>query len=132
MKRRRAWLCVLQEPASKDVSDADVFFFNDKFTSKLIKIKISTVSATKASRARPPQTARALPRTSVRHADPPAAAGWRHGKPCRTQRRRGAAQEGESEKAETRQKVEEDRKPQIEAAIVRIMKVRGARAEGHM
>lgn len=32
-------------------------------------------------------------------------------------------QEGESEKAETRQKVEEDRKPQIEAAIVRIMKV---------
>ena len=32
--------------------------------------------------------------------------------------------ENESEKAETREKVEEDRKPQIEAAIVRIMKVR--------
>mgnify|MGYP001807675051 CR=1 FL=1 len=55
-----------------------MFFYNDKFTSKLIKVKISTVAATK---------------------------------------------EGESEKAETRQKVEEDRKPQIEAAIVRIMKV---------
>lgn len=32
--------------------------------------------------------------------------------------------ENENEKAETREKVEEDRKPQIEAAIVRIMKVR--------
>lgn len=31
--------------------------------------------------------------------------------------------ENENEKAETREKVEEDRKPQIEAAIVRIMKV---------
>lgn len=31
--------------------------------------------------------------------------------------------ESEGEKAETREKVEEDRKPQIEAAIVRIMKV---------
>ncbi|EFJ43865.1 hypothetical protein VOLCADRAFT_83034 [Volvox carteri f. nagariensis] len=68
-----------KEPASKDVLDTDVFYFNDKFTSKLIKVKISTVAATK---------------------------------------------EGESEKAETRQKVEEDRKPQIEAAIVRIMKAR--------
>ncbi|GLC32977.1 Cullin-3A [Pleodorina starrii] len=68
-----------KEPASKDVLETDVFYFNDKFTSKLIKVKISTVAATK---------------------------------------------EGENEKAETRQKVEEDRKPQIEAAIVRIMKAR--------
>ncbi|KAL4421065.1 hypothetical protein ABPG77_001360 [Micractinium sp. CCAP 211/92] len=35
-----------------------------------------------------------------------------------------AQRENESEKAETREKVEEDRKPQIEAAIVRIMKSR--------
>lgn len=35
-----------------------------------------------------------------------------------------AQKEGEAEKAETRHKVEEDRKPQIEAAIVRIMKAR--------
>lgn len=31
--------------------------------------------------------------------------------------------ESEGEKAETRERVEEDRKPQVEAAIVRIMKV---------
>jgi len=35
-----------------------------------------------------------------------------------------AQRESEAEKAETRQKVDEDRKPQIEAAIVRIMKSR--------
>eukprot|EP00879_Flechtneria_rotunda_P001881 GHRR01002052.1.p1 GENE.GHRR01002052.1~~GHRR01002052.1.p1 ORF type:complete len:737 (+),score=264.98 GHRR01002052.1:271-2481(+) len=35
-----------------------------------------------------------------------------------------AQKEGEQEKLETRHKVEEDRKPQIEAAIVRIMKAR--------
>lgn len=35
-----------------------------------------------------------------------------------------AQKESEPEKLETRQKVEEDRKPQIEAAIVRIMKAR--------
>lgn len=35
-----------------------------------------------------------------------------------------AVKEGENEKAETRFRVEEDRKPQIEAAIVRIMKAR--------
>ena len=35
-----------------------------------------------------------------------------------------AAKESEPEKAETRQRIEDDRKPQIEAAIVRIMKSR--------
>merc|ERR1711865_145023 len=35
-----------------------------------------------------------------------------------------AQKENETEKQETRQKVDEDRKPQIEAAIVRIMKSR--------
>jgi len=68
-----------KEPQSKDVEDEDVFHFNDKFTSKLHKVKISTVSAQK---------------------------------------------ESEPEKLETRQRVEDDRKPQIEAAIVRIMKAR--------
>jgi len=68
-----------KEPMSKEVDEADVFTFNDKFSSKLFKIKIGTVSAQK---------------------------------------------EGELEKQETRHKVEEDRKPQIEAAIVRIMKAR--------
>ncbi|GBF91645.1 hypothetical protein Rsub_03949 [Raphidocelis subcapitata] len=66
-------------PMSKEVDEGDAFAFNDKFSAKLFKIKIGTVSASK---------------------------------------------EGEAEKNETRHKVEEDRKPQIEAAIVRIMKSR--------
>lgn len=68
-----------KEPMSKDIAEDDAFFFNEKFTSKLIKVKIGTVQAQK---------------------------------------------ESEPEKQETRQRVEEDRKPQIEAAIVRIMKSR--------
>ncbi|KAK9064550.1 hypothetical protein SSX86_015932 [Deinandra increscens subsp. villosa] len=68
-----------KEPMSKDIGDEDVFFVNEKFTSKFFKVKIGTVVAQK---------------------------------------------ETEPEKHETRQRVEEDRKPQIEAAIVRIMKAR--------
>ncbi len=68
-----------KDPMSKDISEGDIFLFNDKFSSKFYKVKISTVVAQK---------------------------------------------ESEPEKQETRQKVEEDRKPQIEAAIVRIMKAR--------
>ncbi|KAL8111967.1 cullin-3A [Apium graveolens] len=68
-----------KDPMSKDISEEDVFFVNDNFTSKLYKVKIGTVVAQK---------------------------------------------ESEPEKQETRQRVEEDRKPQIEAAIVRIMKSR--------
>jgi len=70
---------IRKEPMSKEVAEDDAFFFNDKFSSKLYKVKISTVVAQK---------------------------------------------ESEPEKQETRQRVEEDRKPQIEAAIVRIMKSR--------
>ncbi|KAL5539225.1 hypothetical protein UlMin_046103 [Ulmus minor] len=68
-----------KEPMSKDIGEDDIFFVNDKFTSKFYKVKIGTVVAQK---------------------------------------------ESEPEKQETRQRVEEDRKPQIEAAIVRIMKSR--------
>ena len=68
-----------KEPMSKEVNDDDVFVFNDRFTSKLLKVKIGTVSAQR---------------------------------------------ESEPEKQETRQRIEDDRKPQIEAAIVRIMKAR--------
>lgn len=68
-----------KEPMSKDIAHDDSFSVNDKFTSKLFKVKIGTVSAQK---------------------------------------------ETDPEKLETRQRVEEDRKPQIEAAIVRIMKSR--------
>lgn len=70
---------IRKEPMSKDISEDDSFFFNDKFSSKFYKVKIGTVVAQK---------------------------------------------ESEPEKLETRQRVEEDRKPQIEAAIVRIMKAR--------
>lgn len=34
-----------KEPASKEVADSDVFHFNDRFTSKLFKVKIGTVTA---------------------------------------------------------------------------------------
>lgn len=68
-----------KEPMSKDIEEEDVFIFNDKFISKLHKVKIGTVSAQK---------------------------------------------ESEPEKQETRQRIEDDRKPQIEAAVVRIMKAR--------
>ncbi|KAL0336350.1 UNVERIFIED_CONTAM: Cullin-3A [Sesamum radiatum] len=68
-----------KEPMSKDIGEDDAFSVNNKFTSKLRKVKIGTVVAQK---------------------------------------------ETEPEKQETRQRVEEDRKPQIEAAIVRIMKSR--------
>eukprot|EP00958_Prasinococcus_capsulatus_P021842 scaffold3020_cov342-Prasinococcus_capsulatus_cf.AAC.9 len=68
-----------KEPMSKDIAETDLFLFNDKFTSKFVKVKIGTVAAQK---------------------------------------------EAEPERQETRMKVEEDRKPQIEAAIVRIMKSR--------
>ncbi|KAJ1267473.1 hypothetical protein BS78_07G058900 [Paspalum vaginatum] len=68
-----------KEPMSRDIADDDSFCVNDKFTSKLFKVKIGTVVAQK---------------------------------------------ETDPEKLETRQRVEEDRKPQIEAAIVRIMKSR--------
>jgi len=68
-----------KEPMSRDISADDSFFVNDKFTSKLFKVKIGTVAVQK---------------------------------------------ESEPEKMETRHRVEEDRKPQIEAAIVRIMKAR--------
>ncbi|KAK4490712.1 hypothetical protein RD792_001412 [Penstemon davidsonii] len=68
-----------KDPMSKDIAEDDAFYFNDKFTTKLYRVKIGTVVAQK---------------------------------------------ESEPEKQETRQRVEEDRKPQIEAAIVRIMKSR--------
>jgi len=70
-----------KSPDSKDIQPSDVFSVNDKFTSKLYKIKIGTSTSTR---------------------------------------------ENDSERIETREKVEEDRKPQVEAAIVRLMKSRKA------
>ncbi|MCI04383.1 cullin-3A-like, partial [Trifolium medium] len=68
-----------KEPISKDVSEDDEFFVNDKFSSKLYKVKIGTVVAQK----------KAEPKT-----------------------------------LETQKRLEEDWKPQIDAAILRIMKSR--------
>lgn len=70
---------LLKTPATKEITDQCIFSVNDKFTSKLYRVKIATA---------------------------------------------GAVKETEPEKQDTRAKVEEDRKPQIEAAIVRIMKAR--------
>ncbi|XP_033759377.1 cullin-3-A-like [Pecten maximus] len=72
---------VLQkEPKTKDIEPDHVFMVNDHFTSKLCRVKIQTVTASKG--------------------------------------------EAEPERKETRTKVDEDRKHEIEAAIVRIMKAR--------
>ena len=68
----------MKEPKSREIGNDDVFSFNDDFQSKLFKIKIGLVAATRDS---------------------------------------------EPQQQETREKVEEDRKPQIDAAIVRVMKV---------
>jgi len=67
-----------KEPKTKKVDDTDTFYFNDKFKSKLYRVKIVTVSGP----------------------------------------------EKKEEVAETRQKIDEDRKHQIDAAIVRTMKSR--------
>jgi cullin 3 len=68
----------VKEPKSREIGNDDMFSFNDDFQSKLFKIKIGLVAATRDS---------------------------------------------EPQQQETREKVEEDRKPQIDAAIVRVMKV---------
>lgn len=70
---------LVKDPPTKDITDNCIFSFNDKFSSKLFRVKIASIAAVK---------------------------------------------ESEPEKQETRSRVEEDRKPQIEAAIVRIMKAR--------
>ncbi|KAK9144056.1 hypothetical protein Sjap_003959 [Stephania japonica] len=41
-----------KEPMSKDIGEDDAFFFNDKFTSKFIKLKINTMNARKESSPR--------------------------------------------------------------------------------
>ena len=69
-----------KSPAGKDVDDGDTFSVNDAFASRLFKVKIGTVSASRS--------------------------------------------EAEPDRAETRARVDEDRKPQVEAAIVRVMKAR--------
>lgn len=38
-----------KEPMSREVEDSDEFHFNDQFQSKLFKIKIGTITATKES-----------------------------------------------------------------------------------
>ncbi|XP_045810038.1 cullin-3A-like [Trifolium pratense] len=76
-----------KEPMSKDFSEDDVFFVNDKFSSKLYKVKIGTFVA---------------------------------------------AKESELEKVETQQRIEEHWKPQIDAAIVRIMKSRKQLDHNHL
>lgn len=70
---------LIKEPKAKEILPTDTFFVNDGFTSKLIRVKINTVSA------------------------------------------KG---ESDPERQETRVKVDDDRKHEIEAAIVRIMKSR--------
>lgn len=69
-----------KEPKNKEIEPSHVLTVNDQFTSKLFRVKIQTVAASKG--------------------------------------------EAEPERKETKAKVDEDRKHEIEAAIVRIMKAR--------
>ena len=76
-----------KEPKGKDILATDIFTVNDGFTSKLVRVKINTVS-------------------SKGESDP--------------------------ERQETRFKVDDDRKHEIEAAIVRIMKARKKMQHNHL
>jgi cullin 3 len=69
-----------KEPRAREILPSDMFCVNDGFTSKLIRVKINTVSSKSG--------------------------------------------ESDPERQETRVKVDDDRKHEIEAAIVRIMKAR--------
>lgn len=121
-----------KEPMSKEVRPGDAFSVNDAFTSKLYKVKIGMVTAQVRAAgwrraARCPATPCLGPRllgTALLAGGPPPGAPQPPPRPAPTA---AAQRESEGEKAETRERVEEDRKPQVEAAIVRIMKVCGGR-----
>jgi cullin 3 len=71
---------LIKEPKTKEIQLNDSFCANDLFTSKLVRVKINTISSSKS--------------------------------------------ETDPERQETRCKIDDDRKHEIEAAIVRIMKSR--------
>ena len=123
---------------SKDVDEGDVFAFNDKFSSKLFKIKIGTVSAAKEGEAEKAETRhKARPWGPGRGAGqlgsvqagcapvgaPAAGAAPHFTDPLQTNKR-PVLLRTRAPKPPQNGQVEEDRKPQIEAAIVRIMKSR--------
>ncbi|KAJ3349956.1 Cullin-3 [Entophlyctis luteolus] len=86
---------LVKSTKKKDVADTDTFAFNADFASPLNKIKILTISANSSSGSSGSSTT-------------------------------GAANvmETDKERLETLEKIDEDRKHQVEAAIVRIMKSR--------
>ncbi|CAI5951659.1 unnamed protein product [Closterium sp. NIES-65] len=88
-----------KEPVGKEVGDDDTLHFNHKFTSKFFK-EVGDDDTFHFNHKFTSKFFKVKIGTI------------------------SAQKETEPEKAETRQKVEEDRKPQIEAAIVRIMKSR--------
>ena len=54
-----------KEPMSKDVAEGDAFHFNDRFSSKLFKVKIGTVSASKEGEAEKQETRHKVRGTGV-------------------------------------------------------------------
>lgn len=104
-------------PAAKEILDGDVFSFNDKFKSPHVRIRFAAAGAQKEVRVA------LFPRFPVSF--------WA-GACIQTTRVHGGADEVAVETSsvqaevasQVRQKVEEDRKHVIEAAIVRIMKAR--------
>lgn len=128
---------------SKEIGDADVFSVNDSFQSRLYKVKIGMVVAQVwgeggshvqrgtgggdhvtgwrsgiADQAWHPDLCELSGARSPRPT-----AHWPCAPPDQPFQPIAMQRESDEGKEETRERVEEDRKPQIEAAIVRIMKV---------
>lgn len=105
-----------KKPASRDVNDADIFYFNDKFTSKMIRIKIQQVAVKENAAEREVcgqlcfgECMSPLLSSSFFFLFSPLL--WTHGFFFPTPQ-------------ETKGKLDEERKHEIEACIVRIMKAR--------
>ena len=103
-KRCAKFKTLKKEPKGRDV-EADSCTFNSDFSFKHLRFKVGTIAAT----ARPPRSARTPSATSTIDRPEDSAV---------------TASRISVEKQESCAKVDEDRKPQIDAALVLVMKSR--------